>query len=107
MSSDFVALGVDVELAEDLPPELLELVATPLEHDRIRDDPYRGKLLFVAKEAVYKAVYPLDQIVLDHHEIEVDLIGRKAFVRNGRVVELRLGISTHLIALAFIPNTRR
>jgi 4'-phosphopantetheinyl transferase EntD len=103
MSCDVGAVGIDVEPAEDLPPELLTLVATPRERSRIGDDPYRGRLLFAAKEAVYKAVYPLDRMVLDHHDIEVDLVGGKAVLRNGRVVELRFGISTHLIALAILP----
>src|SRR5262249_31539986 len=41
-------LGIDVEPAELLPSELLELIATPQERARIADDPYRGRLLFVA-----------------------------------------------------------
>ncbi len=100
---DFSALGIDVEPAEILPSELLDLVATPQERARIADDPYRGRLLFAAKEAVYKAVYPLDETFLDHHDVQVDLAGRSAIVRNGRVVELRFCISTHLVALAFLP----
>jgi hypothetical protein len=43
---------------------------------------------------------------LDHHDVEIDLPGRKATVCNGRVVELRFGISTHLMALAFLRNDR-
>jgi 4'-phosphopantetheinyl transferase EntD len=103
---EFVGLGIDVEPAEDLSVELLDLVTTPAERGRLANDPFRGKLLFAAKEAVYKAVYPLDRIVLDHHDIEVDLIARKAVVRNGRTVDLRLGIATHLIVLAFLPPDR-
>jgi 4'-phosphopantetheinyl transferase EntD len=105
-SHDFAALGIDVEPAEDLAPDLLDLVTTPAERVKLADDPFRGKLLFAAKEAVYKAVYPLDGIVLDYHDIEVDLIGRKATVQNGRIVELRFGIATHLVALAFLPPDR-
>lgn len=102
MCRDVAAVGIDVEPAELLPPELLDLIATPREQLRICDDPYRGRLLFAAKEAVYKAVYPLDQMFLDHHDIHVDLADRKAVLRNGRVVELRFCISTDLITLAFI-----
>jgi len=103
--SDVSALGIDVEPAQSLPPELLELVATPLERSRIGHDPYQGRLLFVAKEAVYKAVYPLDQTFLDHHDVEVDLADCRAVVRNGRVVDLRFCICAHLLALAFLPRT--
>jgi 4'-phosphopantetheinyl transferase EntD len=69
----------------------------------IESDPYRGRLFFVAKEAAYKAVYPLDQALLGHHDVEVDLANQQATVRNGRVVKLRFCISTHLVALAFLP----
>lgn len=103
---DVGAIGIDVEPAESLPPELLELVATPQERLRMDDDPYQGRLLFVAKEAVYKAVYPLDQRFLDHHDVQINFADRKAIVRNGRVVELRFCIAAHLLVLAFLPGLR-
>ena len=67
----------------------------------IDSDPYHGRSFFVAKEAVYKAVFPLDRSFLEHHDVEVDLANRKATLRNGRVVDVRFCISTHLVALAF------
>ena len=102
MRRDVGAIGIDVEPAEALPAGLLDMVATPRE--RLSVDPYQGRLLFVAKEAVYKAVYPLDQTFLDHHDVEVDFAGRKAMVRNGRTVELRFSLSAHLVALAFLTG---
>jgi 4'-phosphopantetheinyl transferase EntD len=101
---DIAALGIDIEPAEPLPSDLLDLVATPRERLNLGDDPYGGKLLFVAKEAVYKAVYPLDQRFLEHHDVDVDFAHRRASVRDGRVVELRFALSTHLVALAFLPT---
>jgi 4'-phosphopantetheinyl transferase EntD len=102
MRRDFRALGIDVEPAEALSPELLDLVATPQERAAIDYDPYRGRLLFAAKEAVYKAVYPLDRTFLDHHDVQIDLVRQCATVRNGRVVELRFCTAPHLFALAFV-----
>jgi 4'-phosphopantetheinyl transferase EntD len=102
-AQDFRALGIDVEPAELLPPELVDLVATPRERAHLDADGFGGRMLFVAKEAVYKAVYPLDRMFLDHHDVEIDFANRKATVCNGRVVHLRLCVSTHLAALAFIP----
>ncbi len=96
------ALGIDIEPAEPLPPDLVELVATPAERLNIGHDPYGGRLLFVAKEAAYKAVFPLDQTFLDHHDVEVSFPERTATVRNGRVVDLRFCVSTHLVAVAFL-----
>ena len=97
------ALGIDVEPAEPLPIELLDIVATPDERSKIGDDPFSGRLLFAAKEAVYKAVYPLDRTFLEHHDVQIDFSECKGIVCNGRVLELRYCISTHLIALAFLP----
>jgi 4'-phosphopantetheinyl transferase EntD len=104
LAHDVGALGIDVEPAERLPPDLLDVVATPQERLKIQDDPFDGRLLFAAKEAVYKAVYPLDQTFLDHHDVDIDLAKRKAFVRNGRVVDIRFSVSTHLVVLAFLPS---
>jgi 4'-phosphopantetheinyl transferase EntD len=103
---DVGAIGIDVEPAELLPSALLDIVATRRERLNIAHDPYRGRLLFVAKEAVYKALYPLDQLFLEHHDVEIDFARRKAEVCNGRSVELRFGISAHLFVLAFLPGPR-
>jgi 4'-phosphopantetheinyl transferase EntD len=102
MRRDFSALGIDVEPAEALPSDLLDVVVTPHERANIDEDPYQGRLLFATKEAVYKAVYPLDQTFLDHHDVEVSLTNRQAVVRNRRVVEFRFSISTHLLVVAFL-----
>ena len=102
MQRDVGAVGVDIEPAASLPPDMLELIATPRELDRIADDPLRGKLLFAAKEAVYKAVYPLDRIFLEFRDIEVDLAGRKALTQTGRVVALRYRISSHVLVVALV-----
>ena len=102
MRRDFSALGIDIEPAEALPSELLDLVATPRERAKIDEDPYRGRLLFATKEAVYKAVYPLDQTFLDHHDVQVSLTNRQAVVRNRRVVEFRFCISRYLLVVAFL-----
>jgi 4'-phosphopantetheinyl transferase EntD len=107
MCSDMDGIGIDIEPAESLPTELLGLVATPRERLTIDNyDPYGGRLLFVAKEAVYKAVYPLDRTFLDHHDVEINFPDRKAITRNGRIVDLRFSIAAHIIALAFLPVLR-
>jgi 4'-phosphopantetheinyl transferase EntD len=96
-------VGIDIEPAEALSADLLHLVTTPHEQTMIELDPYRGRLFFVAKEAVYKAVYPLERRFLAHHDVEIDLVNRLAIVRNGRLVRLGFSISTHLVALAYLP----
>jgi 4'-phosphopantetheinyl transferase EntD len=100
MQREVGAVGIDVEPAVPLPSDMLTLIATPRELDRIAADPLRGKLLFAAKEAVYKAVYPLDRMFLEFRDIEVDLGARKAVTRTGRVIALRYDISSRVLVLA-------
>ena len=99
---DVTALGIDIEPARRLDPDLLDIVLSPAERLRISDDPFGGMLYFLAKEAVYKAVHPLDGKFLEHHEVLVDLKTLKAELRNGRVLDLRFAISTHLVAVAYV-----
>jgi 4'-phosphopantetheinyl transferase EntD len=100
---DLAALGIDIEPAEPLPEDLLELVTTPWERLALQHDPFQGRLHFVVKEAVYKAFHPLDGIFLEHHDVEVDFARRTATIRGGRKIDFRYCITSHLIALAFAP----
>lgn len=100
---DYFSLGVDIEPAEPLASDLLDMVATAGERAAMRDEPLEGRLLFSIKEAVYKATYPLDRVFLDHHDVEVDLAARKAMVRNGRMVPFVYAGTSHFVVLAFIP----
>ena len=71
------AIGIDAEPNLPLPDGVLELVATPAERDRLTatrpepDGPNWDRLLFSAKEAVYKAWFPLVADWLDHQEAEI------------------------------------
>jgi 4'-phosphopantetheinyl transferase EntD len=100
LQRDIRAVGIDVEPAVPLPPEMLELIATPQELRKISDDPLQGKLLFAAKEAVYKVVYPLDRVFLEFRDIEADLANRTAMTRTGRAVALRFCVSSHVVVVA-------
>jgi 4'-phosphopantetheinyl transferase EntD len=100
---DVAALGIDIEPAESLPFEL-DLIATPRERLSISSYRHIGRLLFTAKEAVYKAVHPLDNVFLEHHDVEIDFDTRKAVVRGRRVLDLRFCISTSLVTIAFIRS---
>ena len=79
------ALGLDAEPIAALPAGVVEVVAS---HDERRALERLGAeqpgipwdtLLFSAKEATYKAWYPLTGILLDHQSIEVDLTSTGAF----------------------------
>jgi len=99
---DFASVGIDVERTGALPSDMLALVATQSERRTIEDDLVKAKLLFAVKEAVYKAVYPLDRVFLEFGDIEVDLAAGTATTRAGRTLTLRSCISSHIVALAFV-----
>jgi 4'-phosphopantetheinyl transferase EntD len=102
---DLDAVGIDIEPATPLPPDMLELIATPRERRAIADNPLGAKLLFVIKEAVHKAAYPLDQEFLDFHDIEVDLAGRLATTRAGRTLALHWCVFSHVLVVATVQKT--
>ena len=71
------AIGIDAEPDAPLPDGVLELVATPAEQAllaaiaRVEDGPCWDRLLFSAKEAVYKAWCPVVCQWLDPQEAEI------------------------------------
>jgi len=105
LKHDLGTVGIDIENIRPLPPDMLDLICTPLEIHAISDYPLGTKLLFVIKEAVYKAAYPLDHKFLDFHEIQVDPTGRIAMTSTGRTFTLQWCISSHIIAVATVRKT--
>jgi 4'-phosphopantetheinyl transferase EntD len=101
LRSSFASIGVDIETAEPLPPELLPLVLTPRER-RLPRYLEHGHLLFAVKEAIYKSLSPLGCGFLDHQDVEVDLDAGCGSTRLGTSVAFRFAISTHIVALAFV-----
>lgn len=81
------ALGIDAEPDEQLPRGILERIALPAERERVRGlratgaigtgpghgQPHWDRLLFCAKEAVYKAWYPLAGRWLGFDEADIRL----------------------------------
>ena len=98
----YAGVGVDVEPAQPLDPDLIEIVATASERRAIADDALLARVLFCVKEAVYKAVHPIDGVFLDHHDVEVSPAAGIATIRQGRVVEFRHCVGDRIVVLAFI-----
>jgi 4'-phosphopantetheinyl transferase EntD len=81
---------------------VLDLVATPAEQDRLAaiqlglDGPHWDRLLFSAKEAIYKAWFPLVGEWLDHQQAEIifqpqegsftALLSRDGLIIDGRPI---------------------
>ncbi|MDX2484294.1 MAG: 4'-phosphopantetheinyl transferase superfamily protein [Pseudodonghicola sp.] len=75
---DMRALGLDLEQATPLEPDLFETICTGAELNRLATLPpdqrgLRAKLIFSAKEAAYKAQYPLSHTLFDFQTLEIDI----------------------------------
>jgi 4'-phosphopantetheinyl transferase EntD len=76
---DVLTTGVDAEPDEDLPAGVLELIALPGERERLRGLAAAApgtcwdRLLFSAKESVYKAWFPLTGRWLGFHDADITI----------------------------------
>lgn len=73
-------IGLDVEPAEPMNPDLLPQILRDAERERLRDWPDRwrdlaGILTFSAKEALYKSIYPARRVFLDFQDVELQWSG--------------------------------
>jgi 4'-phosphopantetheinyl transferase EntD len=77
--ADFAALGIDAEPHRPLPPKVLDAIAVPAEHARHRvlgatdSRVCWDRVLFCAKEAVYKAWFPRTGLSLEFGETDIAL----------------------------------
>jgi 4'-phosphopantetheinyl transferase EntD len=72
---DIAMLGIDVEQAGDLHEDDAALIVTAEEHQRASEGlgTDAGRVLFSAKESIYKAWYPSTGRWLDFHDVVVTL----------------------------------
>ncbi|MDX3241881.1 4'-phosphopantetheinyl transferase family protein [Streptomyces sp. ME18-1-4] len=78
-AGDLASVGIDAEPHAPLPEGVLSAVALPAEAERLgrlaadRSEVHWDRLLFSAKESVYKAWFPLTRKWLDFGEADIDL----------------------------------
>ncbi len=94
------ALGVDVAPAAPLPADLFKFVLTPDEQIFCADDAHRASLCFAVKEAVYKAIHPLDGSPLEHRDIDCAPDGRSARIWDGRRLSVFSVTAPNIVAVA-------
>ena len=76
---DFLTIGLDAEPDQPLPDGVLALIARPGERARLRDlaaatpGTCWDRLLFSAKESVYKAWFPLERRVLGFEDASITI----------------------------------
>lgn len=79
-ATDLASLGIDAEPHLALPAGVLDTVALPTEVGRLDrlgaeiPDVHWDRLLFSAKESVYKAWFPLTKKWLDFSEADIDIV---------------------------------
>ncbi|TIQ03174.1 MAG: 4'-phosphopantetheinyl transferase superfamily protein [Mesorhizobium sp.] len=96
------ALGIDIEPNEPLPEDLIELIATPREQRMYGLRLLQRRDLFVLKEAVYKAYFPLYMAFLEFQDVEIDINARLGYVpRSNCTFLLELHTSDNVIGLAY------
>jgi len=99
-ATDARGLGLDIELLDPpLDPKLQRLLLTPGEISRVRaleaTEPSAAKILFSAKESVYKCLFPRTGWRLDPRDVDVALdFGRRrysaAIAERSQTAQLRL-----------------
>ena len=99
-SASVTGLGVDVEPAEPLPADLIDLVLSGEEKQLTQGDEISRRLVFVCKEAVYKAIHPIDGTELEYADIEVRLDEGTASLMDGRRLRLATLFADRLVAVA-------
>jgi 4'-phosphopantetheinyl transferase EntD len=75
-AEDVRSIGIDLEPATPLKESLWRRVCTPKERDWLHELPapgLTGKILFSAKESVYKCQYPITMKFLGFHAVEVEI----------------------------------
>ena len=81
--ADCAALGIDLEPAEPLPEDILDAIITDDERAGLpAGDPLAARIVFCAKEALFKAQFPLGGTWLGFHDARVALCPDDA--RSGR-----------------------
>ncbi|MGW7646359.1 4'-phosphopantetheinyl transferase family protein [Streptomyces bobili] len=88
-AGDLASLGIDAEPHQPLPDGVLSAIALPAERERLRrlaadrPDVHWDRLLFSAKESVYKAWFPLTRKWLDFSEADIEIDAGPAGAAQG------------------------
>ncbi|WP_435257494.1 4'-phosphopantetheinyl transferase family protein [Thioclava sp. FR2] len=114
-TDQFRGVGIDLEEHADLERDLWPAVLHPVERQRLEQipqchQPKSALTYFCAKEAVYKAQYPITRQLLDFQDIVVSVQSGKfeaqfqcdvdAFAKHSTIIGRTKVVDRHLLALA-------
>ena len=97
---DIAGIGIDIEPAEPLPAELKDAVIVNGDVGTSEFGDLTGRVLFCAKEASYKAVYPLDRQFLEFSDMTVNLNSGFAKTSYGRRIQFSVLVDHRIVVLA-------
>lgn len=71
-----ISIGIDAEPDASLPGEVLDLIAFDEENELVRSQSsgWLGKLIFCAKESVFKAWFPLTRSWLGFEDVRIEIV---------------------------------
>lgn len=98
---DWLGLGIDVEPNGSLTEELADYITTHKELQEARRQGVTLRQVFSIKEAVFKAVFPSDRVMLDFHDIEISFRDSTARTAYGRVVKWNSYLGDCVFAVAW------
>ena len=119
VSDGYASLGLDIEPAEALPGDILDIVCTGPEQSWLRCQPeaHRGllaRLIFSAKECAYKCQYPLTRTLIDFNAFQIG-VGNGTFTATftepvgrfatGDILQGRFRLSSAYIVCAMALDT--
>jgi 4'-phosphopantetheinyl transferase EntD len=87
---ELASVGIDAEVHEPLPDGVLDSVSSPVERHRLASegaDACLDRVLFSAKEAVYKAWFPLARRWLGFEDVDMTIDSREGTFRARLLVE--------------------
>ena len=72
-----IGIGLDVEESGALEASVVRLVLSPRETERLESHaasiPHVDRLIFSAKESVYKCLFPVTRRAFDFHDVEIHI----------------------------------
>lgn len=100
----FECLGIDVEEQEQLEPELARFIVHEEEKWAIDAGKVSIREVFSIKEAVFKALFPRDRVMLDFQDVLLDFNKGNATARYGATVKWRCINSETVFSIAWRPG---
>lgn len=103
--SRMASIGIDIEPAEPLPDGIRESIVFHDDVIQTNKGGFEGRVAFCIKEAVYKAVYPVDRQFLGFSDVTIDMTTGRARTAYGRLATFSVTVDHRIAVLAEISDS--